>query len=59
MKIYIIHRDVDYEFGQVVEVYGSSEKAEQELTKILEDRHAKGDTRNDYEFSIQEFEIVE
>lgn len=54
LTVWILHRDVDYEFGNVIGVYSSEEKAEEERRKILQDSRYKGDPE---EYNVQRHEV--
>lgn len=38
MKVYILHRDVDYQFGYIHSVHASLQAAELELQRLLDDK---------------------
>lgn len=53
MKVYIVHRDVDCEFGQIFGVFDSREKAE----NFMDELSKKYIHNFDEEFSIQEWGV--
>ena len=54
MKVFIVHRDIDYEFGEVYDVCSSKSEAEAEL-KLGMDNNTTDTLEN---WSIQEWEVL-
>ena len=55
MKVYIVKRDVDYEFGDVYGVYANRELAE----KAMAEFKLECLTPHDDEWSVEEYEVFE
>lgn len=47
MTVYIVHRDVDYEFGEVMGVYSTLEKAREKMRDVR--------AKHSGDFSIEEW----
>ena len=50
MKVYIVHRDVEYEFGHVVEVYGNLADADRHMRDLEK-------ASRDSSYSVETWEV--
>jgi hypothetical protein len=54
MKVYIVHRDIAYEFGEVHDVCTSKEEAEASRSEALEEEFS---TEDPEDWSIQNWDV--